>query len=136
MLVGHHGILSLSPIWLLSLWGALIWVRAEDRTRRELAWIAGVLTVVCLVFYIGLRPQEDRNYGGMTSGFRWMFWFTPLWLLVMIPAADRVANSAFGKAVALALLAMSVLSVSYPAWNPWTQPWIYHWLEWCGWPVI
>jgi hypothetical protein len=136
VLVGHHGILSLSPIWLLSLWGALLWVWAEDRTRRELAWLAGVLTVVCLVFYIGLRPQEDRNYGGMTSGFRWMFWFTPLWLLVMIPAADRVANSAFGKAVALALLAMSVLSVSYPTWNPWTQPWIYHWLEWCGWPVI
>jgi hypothetical protein len=136
VLVGHHGILSLSPIWLLSLWGALLWVWAEDRTRRELAWLAGLLTIVCLVFYIGLRPQEDRNYGGMTSGFRWMFWFTPLWLLVMLPAADRVANSTFGRAVSLALLAMTVLSVSYPTWNPWTQPWIYHWLEWCGLPVI
>ena len=52
------------------------------------------LTLVCLVFYIGLRPQEDRNYGGMTSGFRWMFWFTPLWLVAMLPAADRLARSA------------------------------------------
>ncbi|HEY4234652.1 MAG TPA: hypothetical protein VGM76_14560 [Lacipirellulaceae bacterium] len=136
VLVGHHGILSLSPIWLLSLWGILIWLRAEDQTRRQLAWLVGTLTVVCLVFYIGLRPQEDRNYGGMTSGFRWMFWFTPLWLLVMVPAADRLANSTFGKAIALALLTMSVLSVSYPTWNPWTHPWIYRWLEWCGWPGL
>ena len=45
------------------------------------------MTLICLVFYILLRPQEDRNYGGMTSGFRWMFWFAPLWLVVMIPAA-------------------------------------------------
>jgi hypothetical protein len=133
VLVGHHGILSLSPIWLLSLWGILIWLGAEDGTRRQLAWLIGTLTVVCLVFYIGLRPQEDRNYGGMTSGFRWMFWFTPLWLLVMVPAADRLANSTFAKAVALALLTMSVLSVSYPTWNPWTHPWIYLWLRWCGW---
>jgi hypothetical protein len=136
VLAGHHGIFSLSPIWLMSLWGTLLWILSEDRKRRELAWLAGGLTVVCLVFYIGLRPQEDRNYGGMTSGFRWMFWFAPLWLVAMIPAADRLANSAFGKALALALLVMSVLSVSYPTWNPWTQPWIYHWLEWCGWPVI
>jgi hypothetical protein len=133
VLIGHHGILSLSPIWLLSLWGIFIWMRSEDRARRELAWLVGILTIACLVFYIGLRPQEDRNYGGMTSGFRWMFWFTPFWLLTMVPAADRLATSSFGKAVALALLTISVLSVSYPAWNPWTHPWIYHWLEWCGW---
>jgi len=27
------------------------------------------------------------------------------------------------------LLALSVLSVSYPAWNPWRHPWIYNLLE-------
>jgi hypothetical protein len=113
-------------------WGVALWLRAEDRTRRELAWLAGLLTIVCLVFYIGLRPLEDRNYGGMTSGFRWMFWFTPLWLVVMIPAADRLANSTLGKALALTLLTFSVLSVSYPTWNPWVQPWLYHWIEWCS----
>ena len=25
----------------------------------------------------------------MTSGFRWMFWFAPMWLAAMLPAADR-----------------------------------------------
>jgi hypothetical protein len=132
-LVGHHGIFSLTPVWLLSVWGAWLCLRSGDNCRRDLAAVVVVLTLVCLVFYIGLRPQEDRNYGGMTSGFRWMFWFTPLWLLVMLPAADRLARSTFGMVVAALLLTLSVLSVSYPTWNPWTHPWIYNWLVWCGW---
>jgi hypothetical protein len=114
----------------------LIWLRADTPSRRQLAWLVVTLTIVCLVFYIGLRPLEDRNYGGMTSGFRWMFWFTPLWLVVMLPAADRIAGSTLGRAVALALLTMSVLSVSYPTWNPWVHPWIYHWLQWSGWQGV
>lgn len=132
-LVGHHGIFSLTPVWLLSVWGAWLWLRSGDHNRRDLSAMVAALTIVCLVFYIGLRPQEDRNYGGMTSGFRWMFWFTPLWLVVMLPAADRLARSMFGMVVASLLLTLSVLSVSYPTWNPWTHPWIYNWLVWCGW---
>ncbi len=110
-----------------------MWLKSSDPSRRDLAAMIGALTLVCLVFYIGFRPQEDRNYGGMTSGFRWMFWFTPLWLVVMLPAADRLARSTVGIAFAAMLLTLSALSVSYPTWNPWTHPWIYHWLEWCGW---
>jgi hypothetical protein len=133
VLVGHHGIFSLTPIWLLSAWGTLMWLRAEDRTRRDLALAIGAVTVVCLVFFIGMRPQMDRNYGGMTSGFRWMFWLAPLWLVAMLPAADRLSRTTAGMALAGLLLSVSVLSASYPTWNPWTQPWIYRWLEWCGW---
>lgn len=133
VLAGHHGVVSLTPVWLLSVWGTWLWFKSGDAARRELALGIAALTIVCLVFYIGLRPQEDRNYGGMTSGFRWMFWFAPLWLVVMLPAADRLAGSNWGVALAAALLTLSALSVSYPTWNPWTQPWIYRWLEWCGW---
>jgi hypothetical protein len=133
VLVGHHGIFSLTPVWLLSAWGLLLWLARGDRNQRELALMIGALTVICLVFYIGFRPQEDRNYGGMTSGFRWMFWFAPLWLVVMLPAADRLGRTTAGISLAAALLALSVLSASYPTWNPWTHPWIYRWLEWCGW---
>lgn len=85
------------------------------------------------MFYIGLRPQEDRNYGGMTSGFRWMFWFAPMWLALMIPAADWMGRVWGRQVLALTLLVFSVFSASYPTWNPWTQPWIYNWLEYCGW---
>ncbi len=133
VLVGHHGIFSLTPVWLLSLWGGLLWLKSDDDDRRHLAALIGLVTLVCLTFYIGFRPQEDRNYGGMTSGFRWMFWFTPLWIVAMIPAADRLSRSTIGVAFAAVLLTLSALSVSYPTWNPWTHPWIYHWLGWCGW---
>jgi hypothetical protein len=132
VLVGHHGVFSLTPIWLMSVAGGWMWLRSGDGPRRELAALVAVLTIICLAFYIGLRPQSDRNYGGMTSGFRWMFWFAPLWLLVMLPAADRLARSTAGMALAAVLLTVSVLSVSYPTWNPWTQPWIYDWLQWWG----
>ena len=57
--------------------------------------IARARPLVCLVFYLA-RPQADRNYGGMTSGFRWMFWFAPLWLVALLPAADRLAASRAG----------------------------------------
>lgn len=127
---GHHGIFSLTPVWLLSVWGTVL--MARDRRWRELAAIVATLSIVCLAFYL-TRPQMDRNYGGMTSGFRWMFWFAPLWLVVMLPAADRLANSRAGRAVALVLLALSVLSVSYPTWNPWTHPWVWNWFAYWGW---
>ena len=132
VLVGHHGIFSLTPVWLLSIVGAGLWLRRGPGPTRELAILVVLLTVICLTFYIGFRPEQDRNYGGLTSGFRWMFWFVPLWLLVMLPTADALDKSSIGKAVGLALLALSVMSAAYPAWNPWTHPWIYHWMEYWG----
>lgn len=130
VLVGHHGIFSLTPIWLLAIGGAALWAWKDVDRLRILALAVLTLTVVCLTFYIGLRPQQDRNYGGVTSGFRWMFWFAPLWLVTMVPAADRLARTAWQRGIALTLLVVSVLSASYPTWNPWTVPWIEHWLIW------
>jgi hypothetical protein len=121
-------------MWVLSVAGAWIWLRSPDDARRQLAMGIAVVTLTCVVFYIGFRPQEDRNYGGMTSGFRWMFWCAPLWLVLMIPAADRLARTFSGQALAAVLLSLSVLSASYPTWNPWVQPWIYNWMVWNGWP--
>lgn len=132
-LVGHHGIFSLTPIWLLSVMGSFMWLVSPECSRRGLAALVLAVSGACLVFFIGLRPQEDRNYGGMTSGFRWVFWLAPLWLIVLVPAADRLARSRVGQAIAAVLLSFSVLSASYPTWNPWVQPWIYNWLTSCGW---
>jgi hypothetical protein len=98
--------------------------KSQQAASRQAAMLIGGVTLVCLVFYL-VRPEIDRNYGGVASGFRWMFWFAPLWLVAMLPAADRVSAVRWQRAVALVLLAASVLSVSYPTWNPWTHPWIY-----------
>jgi hypothetical protein len=132
-LFGHHGVFSLTPVWLLSMVGLGLWWKSPDKQVGQIALGISVLTVVCLVFYLALRPLEDRNYGGMTSGLRWMFWFAPLWLWAMLPAAERLGRSSTGRALCLVLLALSVLSASYPTWNPWTHPWIYNGLVSAGW---
>jgi hypothetical protein len=84
--------------------------------------------LVCVVFYL-LRPLGERNYGGSTSGFRWVFWLAPLWLLSMLPAVDFLSKRRWTRVLALVLLAASVLSASYPTWNPWNDPWIMDYLK-------
>jgi hypothetical protein len=128
-LVGHHGIFSLTPVWLLSIVGMFLWWRRGRRPESLMALGVALITLVCLTFYLGLRPLEDRNYGGMTSGLRWMFWFAPLWLWAMLPVADRLGTRRWGQGVCLTLLGISALSASYPTWNPWTHPWIYQAME-------
>jgi hypothetical protein len=130
-LIGHHGIFSLTPVWLLSLLGIAVWSTHDRKEVRHLTLAIAGLSLLCLVFYLGLRPQIDRNYGGMTAGLRWMFWFTPLWLVVMLPAADWMGRTRWGQAVAATLLAFSVLSANFPTWNPWEHPWLYQWWEAC-----
>lgn len=158
--VGHHGVFSLTPIWVLSLLGlGIILLGRQQRSDlfsraapmsqeadsasgepdslrksigREVAGGILLLSAVCLAFYLS-RPLIDRNYGGITSGFRWMFWFAPLWLLAMLPAADLVAKWRWTRGLALVLLAASVMSVSYPTWNPWVHPWAWNFARWMGW---
>jgi hypothetical protein len=153
-LLGHHGVFSLSPIWLLAAVGMVVAVvgllrgrkgqsaRAEPSGwRKTLDFIRSIpagtllgslslaLTLVVLVFYF----IKTSNYGGWTSGPRWLFWLTPLWLVSMLPVADWLASRRWGRFVGHVLLAISVVSVSYPAWNPWRHPWLYNWMEAQGW---
>jgi hypothetical protein len=131
--VGHHGVYSLTPIWILSLAGMAMWALYGSRLERELALISIALTLTCFVFFTALRPLEDRNYGGLCVGFRWVFWLYPLWLLVLIPVLDRMSRSRAARGVALALLCFSLVSVSYPTWNPWQHPWLYQAMDHFGW---
>lgn len=128
VLLGHHGIFSLTPVWLLSLAGLALTLVARGggapaTGHRAIAAAILACTIVCLAFYVA-RPLADRNYGGMATGFRWAIWFAPLWLYAMLPAADALAATRAGRFLAAVLLAASVMTASYPTWNPWTQPWL------------
>ena len=132
---GHHGIFSLSPVWLLSMAGliGLLARRGKENAGARL-FAASVLTatLVFFVFYL-TRDQGDRNYGGMTSGLRWFFPLIPLWILAALPELDRISPKRFGRGIALALLFFSAMSVAYPLWNPWSHPWFYHLMYSLGW---
>jgi hypothetical protein len=87
------------------------------------------VSVVVVAFYI----VKSDNYGGWSNGPRWLMWLTPMWLLAMLPALDVLRSSRLGRALAMLLLGLSAMSMSYQQWNPWRHPWIYNWLESRGW---
>ena len=149
--VGLRGVFSLTPIWLLSLFGILIWLFANDKISqsespvecegpddsqiekarrairgfaRTLAFIAATLTVVFFVFFL-TRDQGDRNYGGICCCPRWFFPLAPILIPCMLPALEVVRESKIRRAIAYLLLFWSVVSAFYPTWSPWVSPWLY-----------
>lgn len=140
LLFGHHGWFSLTPVFVLGAVGIIGLVGQlgrslrglfTDRSRRPVwdmplfAALTAAITAVVVLFYI----LKTNNYGGNTAGPRWLFWLTPLWLLCGLPAADRAGRSAVGRRLAFAALGLSVLSVFYPAWNPWRPSWLQQAME-------
>jgi hypothetical protein len=131
MVIGHHGVLSLSPVLLFSFVGMVRLVRDRPSPVRAFAVLAAFLTLLLFVFYIFFAGQ--RNYGGATAGLRWLFWLIPLWLLFLPAGLERGAAGNRFRMTALALLALSALSVFHAARNPWTKPWLHKWLSYMGW---
>ncbi len=139
VVVGHHGWFSMTPIWLLALAGMLLGLLrprgdAKPQAAARLPWfvppLALVLSVVVIGFYL---MRKEGNYGGWTNGLRWLMWLTPIWLTCLLPVADWLAESRWGRSVGYALLAVSVFSMSYEPWNPWRHPWIYDLMQEMGW---
>ena len=126
VLVGHHGIFSLTPLWAFSVAGAVVWLLnwKSDPKLGLLGFFILSMTVVVIGFYI-MRPLVDRNYGGITCAFRWSFWLIPLWLTSLIPIAERANGNKWITAGLYAALFWSILAASTALINPWTHPWIF-----------
>jgi hypothetical protein len=142
--LGHHGWFSLTPVWVVALAGLVMLgiksapaVQGLLRKPKGTGWTlemfaAMTLVVSVVVFAFYLTRTQSYNYGGNTSGPRWLFWLIPLWVIAVPPAADRLAKTAGGRLLGAVLLGFAVLSVFYPAWNPWRNPWILQLLEYTG----
>jgi hypothetical protein len=120
---GHHGLFSLTPVWLLSFIGLGMWLRNKD--LRLIAAMILFTSIVVFAFYM-MQAQPNRNYGGMSSCLRWMLWFVPLWCVPLVTAADWFSKTTLRQSIAYLCLAISVMSAAYPVWNPWTHPWLYN----------
>ncbi len=131
MLLGHHGIFSLSPIFIFALIGAWRSLRSPMSSLRAVAALAAFLTIVLLVFYTFFAGQ--RNYGGMCCGLRWTFWLIPLWLMLLPEGLQGKIAQRWFRGMALAFLLVSAASVFYCARNPWTRPWIQQYLFYKQW---
>jgi hypothetical protein len=126
MTLGHHGVFSLTPIFLFSVYGAVREIVRRGKLSG-IAWMTIALTVAMFAFY-AWNPKA-RNYGGSTQGLRWLFWLIPFWLFLLPPGLEGGQRSRFVRSLSLAALAVSVFSVGYALRTPWSHPWILDALE-------
>lgn len=129
--VGHHGIFSLTPVFLLTLVGWLTRRVWSDSPLRMLRWVSLGLTAIVLGFY--MTRTANYNYGGVSAGLRWMFWLIPLWLVAFVPVLDTWGNRRWFRMTSVALLAVSIFSATLPHNNPWQPPWLQNVMEDLGW---
>ncbi|MCY2938905.1 MAG: hypothetical protein NTV55_11185 [Planctomycetota bacterium] len=135
LLAGHHGLFSLTPVFLLALPGAWLAHKKQDsgeasRLQWRFAWIALACTVVVTAFYL----VKSDNYGGNCCSARWLQWLTPLLLLAALPAVEWLCTTRKGLALLGALVFFSVVSAASSAYSPWRRPWLYDIMVWAGWP--
>jgi hypothetical protein len=138
MIIGHHGIFSLTPVWLLTLLGLIALAVNRTRDLHAFAIAVALISIVVIAFYIA-RPELQRNYGGVSCGVRWLMWLAPMWLITMIPAVDWIGGGErdrrLGWLIALALLLLSAMSAAYAGHDPWSHPWLYQYWEYLQWPL-
>ncbi len=125
--IGHHGLLSLTPVWLLTLVGWFGWRRWPEYRQRTMLVVGAGLTAVVLGFY--LSRTQNYNYGGNSIALRWMLWLSPLWMFAMIPVFDAWGSRRGFQMLSSCLLAASVVSASLPGSNPWQSTWLLSLME-------
>ncbi|MCA9035046.1 MAG: hypothetical protein KDA91_07950 [Planctomycetaceae bacterium] len=140
--LGHHGIVSLSPILLLIIPGWFVGVREPVKAQAmsgdqlvEWQWrvLSPVfrqglfLTVVTLGFY--LSRTQNYNYGGNTAALRWVLWLTPFWWFAILPGVTHAIDTRKKLTLLYLLLFCSIISSQWSIDRPWRPSWLFHSME-------
>ncbi|HEX4341289.1 MAG TPA: hypothetical protein VH062_35515 [Polyangiaceae bacterium] len=124
VLLGHHGVFSMTPIFCFSLFeiGRRLWKR--DRFVQETLVFAISFTVVT-AFYI----FRTHNYGGWCVGMRWLVPVMP-WLLVMFALwLDRATIGKLKWGLVVAAFAVSAFNVQDGLTSPFQFSVWHNWLD-------
>jgi hypothetical protein len=125
--IGHHGIFSLTPLFLMGLAGWFLSYSVCHAALRTMIRLGVVMTVLVLGFY--MTRFDNYNYGGVSCGLRWALWLIPFWLLAMVPIVEAGARIIGLRWLQFALLGASIVSAWLPVENPWQQPWLFRQME-------
>ena len=129
-LLGHHGLLSITPFFVLTICGWCC-VKNLRHGQRAIHWMGLFLSLAILAFY--LSRTQNYNYGGNTAALRWMLWLTPFWWYGAIPALQKVTQRISGIVMVGILLGAAILSAAYSISTPWKPGWIFESMQAAGW---
>jgi hypothetical protein len=124
MLLGHHGLLSMTPVLIFGV-TALVRSLRPGQARRAEAWAVAVPWLL-LILALGWRT---RNYGGVCVGFRWFLFAAPLlfaFAAVWLAGARRPAWRALFACCCLVGL-VNVWDSLGPPYGAWKHS---RWHEW------
>lgn len=129
-ILGHHGLLSLTPVLVVAVCGTWLSPLRRTENRSLLIFAGALMSLVTLGFY--LSRTENYNYGGNSVGLRWMMWLSPFWWIAMVPALQRVQRRGTRLVCGL-LLVTSIVSVNWSINRPWKPSWLFEQMEAAGW---
>ncbi len=129
--LGHHGLLSLTPVFVLTLIGWAIAFRSNKLAAARTVMSLGA-GISCAVLFFYLTRTQNYSYGGNSSALRWMLWLTPFWWYGMLPAVERLSQRKTGIFVLLLVLVPSIYSPLYSLTKPWRPSWLYTEMESAG----
>ena len=123
VLIGHHGVFSMTPLFLFGLW------ELGSCLRHRRYWRESLLSAAVLVAFFGFYIFRTRNYGGWCVGMRWLVPVMPLLLLYFGLWLDRVRLTRAWWALVLPAFLVSCFNVQdgltspfqYSVWSNWLE---------------
>jgi hypothetical protein len=119
MTLGHHGVFSLTPIFLLSAWGALRLLRGGGRFLTVWTWLTLLIVTVLAGYY--LYNPAPWKVGGAMHPYVWIFLAIPglLALLALLSAIILLRRGGEPMAsVAWMTAVLTVVLLAFYTWNP------------------
>jgi hypothetical protein len=118
MTFGHHGIFSLTPIFLFSVWGALRLLAGGGRFLK--VWC--VLTLAAIAGLVGYYFYDPAVWasGGAMNQYLWVFWSIPALVALLALVSALTVLRRGGEPMAAVAWITAVLTVLLLAFYTWT----------------
>ena len=123
VLIGHHGLFSMTPLYVFGLYELVRSIKARRLLRESL------VCAVTIAAFLGFFILRTRNYGGWCVGMRWLVPIMPLLLLYFGLWVDRVRLSRPLWAIVLVAFSVSCFNVQDALSSPYQYSVWHNWLE-------
>ena len=123
MLLGHHGLFSMTPLYFFGLWELL----RSLRHRRLLG--ESLVCLVSLGVFLAFFIVRTHNYGGWCVGMRWLVPLMPMLLLYFGLWIDRIRVTRLLWVLVLSAFMVSCFNVQDGLTSPFQFSVWHNWLE-------